>query len=223
MHRAVERKAAEVLRMLVRHGADLNASHAEQMRRRTAPHALLDPLGRKQPASFIPGDARTRRYADPPIFLALDPLRDLGMVHALLELGADPNARDSSGRAPLMVAIADSQIYGRKGGVGWIEPYVPQHLIQGQEDWEHRGVEPVRALLAKGADIALADPSGLTALHYAALSDYNVEIALILLEHGADVNARDASGRTPLEHARRARLTRMPDVLVAAGGRSGSP
>src|SRR5262249_1167168 len=153
-----------------------NASHAQQMYRRTAPDALLDPLGRNQPALFIPGDARTRRYADPPIFLALDPLMDLRMVDALLELGADPNLRDSSGRAPLMVAIAESQIYGRKNGVGWIEPFVPKRLIPGQEDWVHRGVEAVRLLLSKGADVAFPDVDGLSALHYAARSDYGVEI-----------------------------------------------
>jgi 26S proteasome non-ATPase regulatory subunit 10 len=81
----------------------------------------------------------------------------------------------------------------------------------------------MRALLAKGADVALADSRGLTALHHAARSDYNVEIAEILLRHGADINARDASGRTPLDHAREVKLTRMPAVLLAAGARGGSP
>jgi ankyrin repeat protein len=154
--------------------------------------------------------------------MVLRPQLDFDMVDLLLQLGADPNARDGSGLTPLMVAVADSQIYGRKDGVGWIEWYVPQRLIPGQEDWAHRGVEPVLALLAKGADVGLADRDGLTALHHAARSDYNVEIAEILLEHGADVNAHDASGRTPLDHSRAAKLVRMPEVLVAAGARSGS-
>jgi ankyrin repeat protein len=222
LHRAVERKATKVLQVLVRRGADLNASHAQQMYRRTAPDALLDPLGRNQPAFFIAGDARARRYADPPIFLALDPLMDLRMVDTLLDLGADPNLRDGSGRTLLMVAIADSQIYGRKDGVGWIEPYVPKRLIQGQEDWEHRGVEAVRLLLSKGADVAVPDRDGRTALHYAARSDYNVEIAQMLLEHGAAINAQDTSAQTPLDHARAAKLTRMPEFLEAAGALAGS-
>jgi ankyrin repeat protein len=118
-----------------------------------------------------------------------------------------------------MVAIAHSRIYGRRNGAGWIEWYVPQRLIEGQEDWAHRGVEPVRALLAKGADVGLTDREGLTALHYAARSDYNVEIAQILLERGGDIDARDASGRTPLDHALAAKLVRMPEVLAAAGAR----
>jgi hypothetical protein len=105
----------------------------------------------------------------------------------------------------------------QKDGMGGIESYVPQHLIQGQEDWAHR----VRALLTKSADVGLTDKDGLSALHYAAHSDYNVEIAQILLEQGADINARDAGGRTPLDHARAAKLVRMPEILAAAGARSG--
>ncbi len=164
----------------------------------------------------------TEAFGGPPIFLALDPLMDLKMVHLLLELGADPNVRDGNGRTPLMVATTNSQIYGKKDGVGWIERYVPQRLIEGQEDWAHRGVEPVGALLAKGADVALSDRDGLTALHHAARSDYNVEIAAILLGHRADIDARDGSGKTPLDYARESKLDRMPVVLVAAGARSGS-
>src|SRR5262249_47760522 len=155
------------------------------------------------------------------LFLALDPRMDLNVVALLLELGADPNVRDGSGRTPLVVAITESRIYGRKNGLGWMEWYVPQRLLPGQEDWAHRGVEPVRALLAKGADVGAADPEGLTALHHAARSDYNVDIAQILLDHGADINARDAAGKTPLDHALAAKLERMPEVLVAAGARGG--
>jgi hypothetical protein len=107
-----------------------------------------------------------------------------------------------------------ARIYGKKAGAPWIERFVPQRLLPGQEDWEHRGVEPVRALLAKGADVALADSAGLTALHHAARSDYAAEIARILIAHGADIDARDKAGRTPLDHAMAAGLVRMPELLA---------
>ena len=77
------------------------------------------------------------------------------------------------------------------------------------------GVEPVRALLAQGAEVGSTDGEGLTALHYAARSDYNAEIAEILLKHGADTNARDSLGKTPLDLAVAAKLARMPEVLAA--------
>jgi ankyrin repeat protein len=221
VHSAMQRKAPDVVRRLARHGANLDGHGAQQMLKTVRTDNMLDPMGRHPPERSIHGDEIARRYADPPIFLALDPLMDFKMVDVLLELGADPNVHDSSERTPLMVAIARSRIYGRKNGMGWFEWYVPQHLIQGQEDWDHRGVEPVRALLAKGANVGLTDKDGLTALHYAARSDYNVEIAKILLEHGADINARDASGKTPLDHARAAKLVHMPEILTAAGARTG--
>jgi hypothetical protein len=224
VHYAVDRKSPDMVRLLAGYGADLNGVGLPKPKVQRADElVVVDPLGRRTTVQKLRGDERTRRYADPPLFLALDPLMDLNMVGLLLELGADPNVRDSGGRTPLMVAVTESRIFGRKNGVGWIEWYVPQRLLPGQEDWAHRGVGPVRALLAKGADVAPADKEGMTALHHAARSDYNVEIAQILLARGADVNARDAAGKTPLDHALAAKLERMPEVLIAAGAKRSEP
>jgi hypothetical protein len=143
------------VRRLAQHGANLDGYEAQQMPKTVRNDGLLDPIGRHLSERSIRNDEIARRYADPPIFLALDPLMDVKMVDLLLDRDAGPNVRDSSGRTPLMVAIAHSRIYGRKNGVGWLEWYVPQHLIQIQEDWAHRGVEAIQALLAKGADVGL--------------------------------------------------------------------
>jgi ankyrin repeat protein len=212
---AVRRKTHEAVRTLAELGADLNAALPPQLQKTAVVAGVqFDPLGRQ-----LHGNERIERLADPPMFEALHPLLDFKMVDLLLELGASPNVRDVSGRTPLMIAITHSQIYGKKGGASWIERFVPQKLLEGQEDWEHRGVEPVRALLAKGADVKLADNAGLTALHHAARSDYCVDIARILLVHGADIDARDKAGKTPLDHAVEAGLMRMPDLLAKAGAR----
>ncbi len=183
----------------------------------TASDVWLDPLGRQSP-----GNERLEGLPDPPVFEVLHPLMDFKMVDLLLELGAKPNVRDASGRTPLLIAITHSHIYGKKDGAPWIERFVPHRLIEGQEDREHRGVEPVRALLAKWADVALTDAAGLTALHYTAQSDCSAEIARILLAHGADINARDKAERTPLDNAVEAGLVRMPEMLTAAGARRGA-
>jgi ankyrin repeat protein len=210
---AVQRKAYEAVQALAKSGADLNSALPQNT---AATDSQLDPLGRQSAQH-----ERLSRLTDPPIFDATHPLMDFKMVDLLLELGASPNVRDASGRTPLMIAITHSQIYGKKAGASWIERFVPQRLIDGQEDWEHRGVEPVRALLAKGADVALADSAGLTALHHAARSDYAADIARLLIAHGADVNARDKAGKTPLDHAVDAGLVRMPDLLAKAGAKRG--
>jgi hypothetical protein len=87
-------------------------------------------------------------------------------------------------------------------------------------DCWHEGVANLRLLLAHGANVGLTDANGLTALHYAARTDYGLEIAEPLLSRGADVNARDGAGRTPLDHARELGLTRMPPLLERHGGKS---
>ena len=58
-------------------------------------------------------------------------------------------------------------------------------------------LEPVKALVAKGALVNTRSAHGWTPLMYAARRG-NVEMVRFLLEHGASVNIRDMDGRTPL-------------------------
>ncbi|MEO6366998.1 MAG: ankyrin repeat domain-containing protein, partial [Steroidobacteraceae bacterium] len=58
-------------------------------------------------------------------------------------------------------------------------------------------IDCLRALLAKGADIDLADPDGSTAL-VVALLNRNWDAGMFLIEAGADVNLWDIYGQTPL-------------------------
>ncbi|OJD23425.1 hypothetical protein ACJ73_05218 [Blastomyces percursus] len=60
--------------------------------------------------------------------------------------------------------------------------------------------EVFRLLLKAGADIAMRDTDGRTALHYAV--NYNFPCIHQLIEAGADVDARDNDGLTPLDLAR---------------------
>ena len=72
-------------------------------------------------------------------------------------------------------------------------------------------LKKVKALIAAGADVKLADPGprekGRTALHWAAGgTEYNrngkhLDVARLLLAHGADVNAKADGGYTPLHVA----------------------
>ena len=82
----------------------------------------------------------------------------------------------------------------------------------------------VRLMLDHGADVNALDPTGRTALMYAAASDLlPVDVVKLLIEHGADVNARSHhahsgdSGLTPLDLARLLGETPVADVLLKAG------
>src|SRR5688572_13132812 len=71
-------------------------------------------------------------------------------------------------------------------------------------DAARRGdVEAVRALIARGADVNVAQGDGMSALHWAAVRD-QVELVDVLLRAGADVEAGTRiGGYTPLHVAAR--------------------
>ena len=92
---------------------------------------------------------------------------------ALLEAGADPNARDKDDRTPLHSAARSN----------------------GNE-------AVVAALLEAGADPNARDKDDRTPLHSAARSNGNPAVFAALLEAGADLKARDEEGKLPFDHAR---------------------
>lgn len=95
----------------------------------------------------------------------------LPLLRTLLRAGADPNAPDGNGYAPLMWHLGD------------------------YNDMEAHAAM-VRELITAGADPNGRDEFGNTPL-MAGLCGY---CAPVLIDTGADVNARDTEGRTVLEH-----------------------
>jgi ankyrin repeat protein len=207
IHFAIERGKVDVIPTLVRHGADLNQV-----------------AGNGQPALFF---ALTRYRPE------------AGQAFAtLLQLGANPNVQSEAaaegslsakiplkpfgmplptGRTAIMHAITESHVtcgnWTFAGAPSKIKPQAPT-------DCRDKGIPHIELLLAHGAKLDVTDANGLTALHYAARTDYAVEIAELLISKGADVNARDDAGRTPLDHATELGLQRMPPVLIRHGGKS---
>jgi len=145
---------------------------------------------------------------------------DLALVRKLLAEGADVNARNRSGRTPLIYACA----YGRVG------PEVVETLLAAGADanatdrdagrtpliyaCEHGRVGPevVEALLAAGADPNVAEKDGRTALNVAAALA-TTAVVRALLEGGARVNGEDA----PLITAAGEGRLDMVRELLAAG------
>lgn len=117
---------------------------------------------------------------------------NLAVVELLLQLGADPNAVDGGGHAPLYAV--------------------------GNGCMARTGPAVVRALVRAGAQVdADGGVQRCTALHMAARRG-NVAVAEALLDCGAEINRRDKGGATPLRRAINCRKRPMADFLRARGG-----
>jgi uncharacterized protein len=138
----------------------------------------------------------------------------------LLRRGADVHAREHwGGQTALMWAAAQSQPAmirmllskgARVNERATVRDWQRRVTAEGRPKDMNRGgltpllyaaregcIECLRALLAKGADIDLADPDGSTAL-VVALLNRNWDAGKFLIEAGADVNLWDIYGQTPL-------------------------
>lgn len=150
---------------------------------------------------------------------------NLFKVKSWLEKGADVNAKDKEGIAPLHYAAwynedstiveilikagADVDITDNKGRT-------PLHYTS--FNW-NTGLIIIEALLKAEAYVDARDEKGRTPLHYAARdsrwpSDKAVEI---LLKAGAEVNARDERDRIPLHYAAGNNSKKAVVVLIKAG------
>lgn len=146
-----------------------------------------------------------------PSFTALMNAVNMGKVEemeVLIRSGVDVNARDASGWTALMCAAAD--LYGeqgtrklsvllRAGADPWARSNVGQTVLMAVSGI--RVAEPVRALVAAGADLNAQDDRGETAL-IDAVHRYDwqaVDKIQALLDAGARTDIRDRTGHTALE------------------------
>ncbi len=196
---AAEWGRREIAELLIRHGADVNAStRVVHVGEETTGFALY----------FAALDYAVERA-------------DAEMVKLLLSSGASAKGSGSCDMPPLRRAVemerrdiaqmlidhgAELEMFAEEG-------LPPLHVAVINQ---HRFL--VEMLLANRVDLDRRDIDGASALHLAA-REGDVEMIELLLSHGADVNARDKEGATPLSYARTFRHADAAEALLGHGAR----
>ena len=162
--------------------------------------------------SLLSGDA----FADPVHMADAIMKGDLDRVKNLIEEGADVNAKDEIGRAPLHFvknkAVAELLI--AKGADVNARTKDGSTLLHTMA-W-NGNKEIAELLLENGADVNAKHKKGHTPLHFAVRTGKK-EVVKLLLTNGALVNAKDEWGYTPLYWANKKGYQNIAELLLANG------
>jgi len=219
LHIAAKRGEMDLARLLIEHGADVNARIEQQDKAGITPLHVAVEAGHKDLARFLiakGADVNADAHADgrPIDTAAYDGDKD--MVELLISNGAKITRDDgrgsvlyravSGGHRDIAVLLilkgADVNqkdiLFGR----------TPLHLA-----WHTSTAE---LLIAEGADVNAKDKSGQRPLHRMALGNRK-DVAELLIARGAEVNAKDNEGKNPLALAKEKGHEEIVALLRAHG------
>jgi ankyrin repeat protein len=160
------------------------------------------------------------------LFATLEPDRNVSIISALIEAGAEVNAESddgvtalihaaSRGRSSdavhaLILAGADVNAAGRQEGrEGWTP------LLSALSS-PCKSLPIVKELVLKGAEVNMAMPDGRTPLLLAVTLGDNPDFARVLLDAGADVLICDKEGNSALDYAKAKKYMRVANILSKA-------
>jgi len=207
LHFASREGQMEMVRLLIEHGADVNAQiDTYQNYSGTTSLHLAAAYGHKSVVELLLANGADINRRDGEGNTALH--RALGIktcddvVELLITSGADVNARNEAGETPLHTAV----------------------------DWCH--IKSTDLLLEKRVDVNVKDTRGITPLYMAsvfsvaqAVGDELAQLVTNLISNGADVNARTLTdyggipaGTTPLGGALHKNRARVAELLKQHGG-----
>ena len=151
---------------------------------------------------------------------------DLATARALIEAGADVNAKDRTQQSPYLIATSEvgddprllELMLDNGAEVDAKDSFNGTGLIRAAERGHPR---IVRRLLQAGIDRDHINRLGWTALHEAIIlgdgGPAHVATVRELIAGGVDVNVPDDSGVHPVTHAQQRNYTEIAELLRAAG------
>jgi ankyrin repeat protein len=151
---------------------------------------------------------------------------DVAHVKELIQQGANVNALDDNGDAPLVMAAYEGHneilklLLEAGADVSAVDPGMKATALHAAA---YAGrTEAAKLLIAHHIDIDKQGPyNGYTALHDA-LWQNHIETAKVIIEAGANLSLKSNQGQTPLEFARSKKLGELVTLMEKKMGKSQS-